>query len=581
MTTLKEGTDDNLIGWVGMKPSTGAFSSRLRMRSKNIVFFNLPVGEKLHVRICLPVPLYHCFGCVGGVIAGALYGATCVLPSEAFDPEVCLQVIQDERASSCYGTPTMFVDILNVQRRKPRDVSSLSAGVMAGAPCPRELVMAVMNELNMKGLTLVYGMTETSPVTFQCFQSDSPQVRSSTVGYPGEHIETNIYIYHSGSYKFGDLYGAGDSCHKTMLADIATRVKFDDPFNIQFTSGTTGLPKAAVLTHHMVINNAYSTGRRADYDKSHVRICLPVPLYHCFGCVGGVIAGALYGATCVLPSEAFDPEVCLQVIQDERASSCYGTPTMFVDILNVQRRKPRDISSLSTGVMAGAPCPQELVMAVMDELNMEGLTLVYGMTETSPVTFQCFQSDSPQVRSSTVGYPGEHIEFLALAALKHGLEQHLAICNAREKTGLSYMSRNINLRPGDQEEPPKTSLSSLSDQQLLSFITRVEAAHRENVGTIEESILSHHIMEKEMTRPGYGPSVVRHLSQNSSILGHLENSALLNTSITPTCFIEFGAGRGKHTIQIYLAKEVVLFVIFLSQIQYKDLQYFTIRVTQV
>ncbi|XP_069937609.1 medium-chain acyl-CoA ligase ACSF2, mitochondrial [Cherax quadricarinatus] len=179
----------------------------------------------------------------------------------------------------------------------------------------------------------------------------------------------------SGSYKFGDLYGAGDSCHKTMLADIATRVKFDDPFNIQFTSGTTGLPKAAVLTHHMVINNAYSTGRRADYDKSHVRICLPVPLYHCFGCVGGVIAGALYGATCVLPSEAFDPEVCLQVIQDERASSCYGTPTMFVDILNVHRRKPRDVSSLSAGVMAGAPCPQELVMAVMNELNMKGLTV--------------------------------------------------------------------------------------------------------------------------------------------------------------------------------------------------------------
>ncbi|XP_069960491.1 tRNA:m(4)X modification enzyme TRM13 homolog isoform X3 [Cherax quadricarinatus] len=129
------------------------------------------------------------------------------------------------------------------------------------------------------------------------------------------------------------------------------------------------------------------------------------------------------------------------------------------------------------------------------------------------------------------------------SCFEHRLEQHLAICNAREKTGLSYMSRNINLRPGDQEEPPKTSLSSLSDQQLLSFITRVEAAHRENVGTIEESILSHHIMKKEMTRPGYGPSVVRHLSQNSSILGHLENSALLNTSITPTCFIEFGAGR--------------------------------------
>ncbi|XP_069936641.1 medium-chain acyl-CoA ligase ACSF2, mitochondrial [Cherax quadricarinatus] len=244
----------------------------------------------------------------------------------------------------------------------------------------------------------------------------NPAYRPSELEYCLNKVSIKAIICHEkfrtsdGTYKFGDLYGAGDSCHKTMLADIATRVKFDDPFNIQFTSGTTGLPKAAVLTHHMVINNAYSTGRRAEYDKSHLRICVPVPLFHSFGCVGGVVIGVLFGTTCVLPSEAFDPEACLQAIQDERASSCYGTPTMFVDILNVQRRKPRDVSSLSAGVMAGAPCPQELVMAVMNELNMTDVLVAYGMTETSPVSFMCFPSDSPQVRSSTIGYPGEHIE---------------------------------------------------------------------------------------------------------------------------------------------------------------------------
>ncbi|KAK8724644.1 hypothetical protein OTU49_011186 [Cherax quadricarinatus] len=214
----------------------------------------------------------------------------------------------------------------------------------------------------------------------------------------------------SGAFKFGDLYDAGDTSHVKILGDISARLKSDDPFNIQFTSGTTGFPKAAILTHHMLVNNAYGVGKRAQYNKSRVRICLSVPLYHCFGCVAGALTGALYGATCVLPTEAYNPEACVQAIQDERVSSCYGTPTMFVDILNEQRRKPRDISSLSTGIMAGAPCPQELVMAVMNDLNMKDFMVMYGMTETSPVSFQCYPTDSPQVKSSTIGFPSDHIE---------------------------------------------------------------------------------------------------------------------------------------------------------------------------
>ncbi|XP_042218011.1 tRNA:m(4)X modification enzyme TRM13 homolog [Homarus americanus] len=130
---------------------------------------------------------------------------------------------------------------------------------------------------------------------------------------------------------------------------------------------------------------------------------------------------------------------------------------------------------------------------------------------------------------------------------EHRLKHHLAICNAREVTGLPYVNHNINLRIGDTKEPPKISLSSLSDQELLSFIAKVEAAHMEHIDNIEESILSHHTLEKEIEAPGCGPSIMRHLSQNSSILGHLELAGLLNTSFTPTCYVEFGAGRGQLT----------------------------------
>lgn len=133
------------------------------------------------------------------------------------------------------------------------------------------------------------------------------------------------------------------------------------------------------------------------------------------------------------------------------------------------------------------------------------------------------------------------------SCFEHRLQHHLAICNARQVTGLPYKSHNINLRIGEVEDPPRTLLSSLSDEELLSFIARVEIAHKEHIGNIEESILSHPTLEKEIATPVNGPSVVRHLSQNSSILGHLEWTGLLNTSTTPTCFVEFGAGRGQLT----------------------------------
>ncbi|KAF2350344.1 AMP-binding enzyme C-terminal domain [Trinorchestia longiramus] len=150
-------------------------------------------------RICVPVPLYHCFGCVGGAIAAALYGATCILPSQNFSARAAFSALVAEKADSCYGTPTMFVDILAVARNAAQaddntlvTPSNLTTGIMAGAPCPQELVQAVMQDLGMKDFMVMYGLTETSPVCLQCSPSDPPLTRSSTVGYTGDHLEVKV-----------------------------------------------------------------------------------------------------------------------------------------------------------------------------------------------------------------------------------------------------------------------------------------------------------------------------------------------------------------------------------------------------
>ncbi|XP_076053938.1 medium-chain acyl-CoA ligase ACSF2, mitochondrial-like isoform X1 [Oratosquilla oratoria] len=215
---------------------------------------------------------------------------------------------------------------------------------------------------------------------------------------------------HDGCFKFNEVLQAGDSRHTKTLQELSNRIQFDDACNIQFTSGTTGSPKAAALSHHNIVNNALFIGLRCGYGTENHRICLPAPLYHCLGCVCGTLTGLVWGATCVMPSAGFDPEACVTTFEKERITSCYGTPTMFVDILKCARDDPKDFSSLFTGIMAGAPCPQELVMAVMEKLNMKDISVMYGMTENSPVTFQCFPSDPLSIRSSTIGFPGDHIE---------------------------------------------------------------------------------------------------------------------------------------------------------------------------
>ena len=213
----------------------------------------------------------------------------------------------------------------------------------------------------------------------------------------------------SGMYSFSDLMALGGQTERHKLGVLAGKLQFDDPINIQFTSGTTGLPKGATLTHHNILNNGYFVGGAQKLGEQD-RICIPVPLYHCFGMVMGNLASITRGATMVYPGEAFEPDSVLQTVQDEKCTTLYGVPTMFIAELEHPEFKSFDLSSLRTGIMAGSPCPVEVMRRVVDEMNMSEVTIAYGMTETSPVSFQTSTDDPLDKRVSTVGRIQPHVE---------------------------------------------------------------------------------------------------------------------------------------------------------------------------
>jgi fatty-acyl-CoA synthase len=194
-----------------------------------------------------------------------------------------------------------------------------------------------------------------------------------------------------------------------LLSNMIETPQFDDPINIQFTSGTTGTPKGATLSHHNILNNAYFVCNAMRLSEED-RLCIPVPLYHCFGMVMGSLGCIMHRASMILPAEGFDPASTLEAVSGERCSALYGVPTMFVGILNHPTFSRYDLGSLRTGIMAGAPCPVEIMRRAMTAMNMREVTIAYGMTETSPVSCQTSASDDVEHRVSTVGKVHPHIE---------------------------------------------------------------------------------------------------------------------------------------------------------------------------
>jgi len=213
----------------------------------------------------------------------------------------------------------------------------------------------------------------------------------------------------AGAVPFEAVAGMGGARHRAAVAALSASLQFDDPVNIQFTSGTTGSPKGVTLTHHNILNNGYFVGRAMHLTETD-RICIPVPLYHCFGMVMGNLAAVTSGATMVYPGEGFDPLATLQTVERERCTTLYGVPTMFIAELDHPEFASFDLSSLRTGIMAGAPCPIEVMRRVNEAMNMRDVTIAYGMTETSPVSFQSATDDPLERRVSTVGRIHPHVE---------------------------------------------------------------------------------------------------------------------------------------------------------------------------
>lgn len=193
------------------------------------------------------------------------------------------------------------------------------------------------------------------------------------------------------------------------LAERQASLQFDDPINIQYTSGTTGFPKGATLSHYNILNNGYMVGESLGLTE-HDRLVIPVPLYHCFGMVMGNLGCLTHGATMIYPGDAFDPLLTLQAVAEEKATALYGVPTMFIAELDHPRRGEFDLSSLRTGIMAGATCPIEVMRRVISEMHMAEVQIAYGMTETSPVSLQTGPDDELELRVTTVGRTQPHLE---------------------------------------------------------------------------------------------------------------------------------------------------------------------------
>ena len=225
-------------------------------------------------------------------------------------------------------------------------------------------------------------------------------------------LETVITIGddpHRGCLSFPHVSNTAKRVDRARLAEIGPTLQFDDPINIQFTSGTTGFPKGATLSHHNILNNGFFTGEAMAL-KPGDKVCIPVPLYHCFGMVIGNLGCMAHAATMVYPSEGFEPLAALEAVAAERCVALFGVPTMFIAMLGHPDFARFDLTSLRTGAMGGSPCPIEVMRQVIDRMHMAQVTNVYGMTETSPVSFQTSTSDTLERRVSTVGRVHPHLE---------------------------------------------------------------------------------------------------------------------------------------------------------------------------
>ncbi|MFJ3038901.1 linear/branched/unsaturated fatty acid:CoA ligase LbuL [Streptomyces tendae] len=258
-------------------------------------------------------------------------------------------------------------------------------------------------------------------------------------------LRETVYI---GDPSWDALTAGAAAVPQERVEALAAELSCDDPVNIQYTSGTTGFPKGATLSHHNILNNGYWVGRTVGYTEQD-RVCLPVPFYHCFGMVMGNLGATSHGACIVIPAPSFEPTATLEAVQRERCTSLYGVPTMFIAELNLPDFASWDLTSLRTGIMAGSPCPVEVMKRVVAEMHMEQVSICYGMTETSPVSLQTRMDDDLEHRTGTVGRVLPHIEVKVVDPVT-------GVTLPRGGSG-ELRTRGYSVMLGYWEEPEKTA----------------------------------------------------------------------------------------------------------------------------
>ncbi len=289
------------------------------------------------------------------------------------------------------------------------------------------------------------------------------------------NVERTVFI---GTSSWDELADGGAEHGVTALAQRIAELTFDDPINIQYTSGTTGFPKGATLSHHNILNNGFFVGELVNYTE-HDRVCLPVPFYHCFGMVMGNLGCTSHGACIVIPAPGFDPAATLAAIAAERCTSVYGVPTMFIAMLGDPSFADHDLSSLRTGIMAGSPCPVEVMKRVISEMNMSEVAICYGMTETSPVSTQTRVDDDIERRVATVGRVLPHVEVKVI-------DPDTGQTRPRGEPG-ELCTRGYSVMLGYWEEPEKTAeaidaagwmhtgdLGVMDDDGYLNIVGRIK-----------------------------------------------------------------------------------------------------------
>ena len=298
-----------------------------------------------------------------------------------------------------------------------------------------------------------------------------------------------------------EFIAGGERVSVDELRERQDATQFDDPINIQYTSGTTGFPKGATLSHHNILNNGYFVGRGCRYSEQD-RVCIPVPYYHCFGMVMGNLACTSHGACMVIPAPAFDPLATLQAVQDEQCTSLYGVPTMFIAELEHAEFGRFDLTSLRTGIMAGSPCPIETMKRCVAELHMEEVTICYGMTETSPVSTQTGADDALEKRVGTVGRVHPHVEVKIVDPASGAIVE-------RGRPG-ELCTRAYSVMLGYWNEPEKTAdaidrarwmhtgdLAQMDDEGYVKIVGRI----KDMVIRSGENIYPREVEEFLMTHP--------------------------------------------------------------------------------